>query len=280
MHEEIKVIVFGPVGCGKSAILGEIEIMLKALGIPFRHENEKEAGYQKWATHADWIAELEMYKPHVVLVEDMPWLRKDEATAPIEPDWANSETLPTELWKNPLYPMNERLQMADGAVRFRDKVITNLREQLASLQAAPQAAVPMEREVLRQVWAALPQFRQVDDYMLTEGAPHDSEESYEIIHVDTIRRIVRAVFSTATGVAEWISVDDRLPEPHREVIVWREDSGAFLAKRIAYCDVEEGGSDSSELAWLADQYGWQEGSEEPTHWMPIPAAPSADKERS
>jgi hypothetical protein len=64
---------------------------------------------------------------------------------------------------------------------------------------------------------------------------------------------------------------------HKEVIVWREDSGAFLARKIAYCDVEGCDSDSDEPAWLADQYGWQEGSETPTHWMPKPADPVASQ---
>ena len=66
---EVKITVSGPVGCGKSALLGEIEVMCKALGIPVRYSDEAAAQAEKNMTHADWTAELEMYKPSVVLVE-------------------------------------------------------------------------------------------------------------------------------------------------------------------------------------------------------------------
>ena len=55
-----------------------------------------------------------------------------------EPDWTNSETGLLECWKSPLHPMPDRLQMADGAVAFRDKTIANLRLQIASYQSAQQ----------------------------------------------------------------------------------------------------------------------------------------------
>lgn len=77
MSQEVKIIVSGPVGCGKSALLGEIEILMKALGIPVRYENPDAAEQEKRMTHADWQSSLEMYKPSVVLIEDMPWLRKE-----------------------------------------------------------------------------------------------------------------------------------------------------------------------------------------------------------
>lgn len=77
---EVRIIVSGPCGSGKSALLGEIEIMLKALGVPVRYEDAKGAQAEKNGNHADWTAELEMYDPSVVLVEDMPWLRKDGAS--------------------------------------------------------------------------------------------------------------------------------------------------------------------------------------------------------
>jgi hypothetical protein len=66
---EIKIVVSGPVGCGKSAVLGEIEILMRALGVPVRYEDEKAAQCEKNMTHADWADALEMYQPSVVLVE-------------------------------------------------------------------------------------------------------------------------------------------------------------------------------------------------------------------
>lgn len=76
---EIKIIVSGPVGCGKSAILGEIEILMRALGVPVRYEDAAAAQSEKNMTHADWTEALGMYKPSVILVEDMPWIRDASA---------------------------------------------------------------------------------------------------------------------------------------------------------------------------------------------------------
>lgn len=47
-----------------------------------------------------------------------------------EPDWSNSSTLQSEMWKNPLLPKSERLEIADGAIAYRNEVIKNLRRQL------------------------------------------------------------------------------------------------------------------------------------------------------
>jgi len=66
---EVIITASGPVGSGKSALLGEIEIMLKALGIPVHYEDEAAAQIEKNLTHADWVAELESIKPSVVLAE-------------------------------------------------------------------------------------------------------------------------------------------------------------------------------------------------------------------
>lgn len=66
---EVTVTVSGPVGSGKSAILGEIEIALKAIGVPVRYADERAALSEKGMTGADWYEYLEMYQPSVVLVE-------------------------------------------------------------------------------------------------------------------------------------------------------------------------------------------------------------------
>lgn len=49
----------------------------------------------------------------------------------VEPDWSDSKTLETEGWKNPLLSKNDRLQIADGAVAWRDEVIKNLRSRVS-----------------------------------------------------------------------------------------------------------------------------------------------------
>ena len=67
----LTIVVSGPVGSGKSAILGEIEIALKALGIPVRYADLAGERAEKNATHADWDTYLEMYRPSVVLAENV-----------------------------------------------------------------------------------------------------------------------------------------------------------------------------------------------------------------
>ena len=66
---EITIIVCGPVGCGKSALLGEIEIMLKAIGVPTRYADPVAAQSEKNLTHADWAEAIDLYQPSAVLVE-------------------------------------------------------------------------------------------------------------------------------------------------------------------------------------------------------------------
>ncbi|EET9452786.1 TPA: ead/Ea22-like family protein [Escherichia coli] len=63
---EVLVVVSGFTGCGKSAIAGEIEIAMKAIGVPVQWTN----GYaEKRMTGADWLTAIEMYKPTVRIVE-------------------------------------------------------------------------------------------------------------------------------------------------------------------------------------------------------------------
>lgn len=66
---EIVVTISGPVGSGKSAIAGEIEIALRAIGVPVSYADAQGALSEKRMTGADWYTYLEMYKPSVVLVE-------------------------------------------------------------------------------------------------------------------------------------------------------------------------------------------------------------------
>lgn len=79
---EVKITVSGPFGCGKSAIAGEIEIALLAIGVPVRFADEKEMRSEKNMTHADWAAYLEMYRPRAVIEEsiEQPAAQHDIAT--------------------------------------------------------------------------------------------------------------------------------------------------------------------------------------------------------
>lgn len=63
---EVLVVVSGFTGCGKSAIAGEIEIAMKAIGVPVQWTN---GDAEKCMTGADWLTAIEMYKPTVRIVE-------------------------------------------------------------------------------------------------------------------------------------------------------------------------------------------------------------------
>ncbi|MEM5424716.1 hypothetical protein [Paraburkholderia ferrariae] len=83
--KKVTVIVNGPVGSGKSAICGEIEIMCRALGLPVVWLDGQQ---EKNLTHADWTDALEMYKPSVEIVEriENAALASDAAGEPVA--WA------------------------------------------------------------------------------------------------------------------------------------------------------------------------------------------------
>lgn len=60
---KITVIVTGETGSGKSAIAGEIEIALKAIGVPvimMTRDTMVTADYQHW---------IDLYKPEVTIIE-------------------------------------------------------------------------------------------------------------------------------------------------------------------------------------------------------------------
>lgn len=51
-----------------------------------------------------------------------------------------------------------------------------------------------EQEAMQEVIGELYEFTQQDDFLLAHGAPMDSEDGFEIIHMDTVRRIVKIAF--------------------------------------------------------------------------------------
>ncbi|HFI4606415.1 TPA: ead/Ea22-like family protein [Escherichia coli] len=63
---EVLVVVSGFTGWRKSAIAGEIEIAMKAIGVPVKWTN---GDAEKRMTGADWLTAIEMYKPTVRIVE-------------------------------------------------------------------------------------------------------------------------------------------------------------------------------------------------------------------
>jgi uridine kinase len=82
MMSEILVTVSGLCGTGKSAIAGEIEIALKAIGVPVVWEDSQS---EKNLTHADWQSAIDMYQPRVTIREVL--------TASIPPGSFGGDTL-------------------------------------------------------------------------------------------------------------------------------------------------------------------------------------------
>lgn len=88
----VTVTVSGPTGSGKSAICGEIEIALCAIGVPVTWNDQGE----KNLTHANWQRALDLYQPHVVIVEknqprdfatetETAWLIEDASSSTSRP---------------------------------------------------------------------------------------------------------------------------------------------------------------------------------------------------
>jgi len=114
----------------------------------------------------------------------------------------------------------------------------------------------------------------------------DSDGDYEIACVQEAWRTWQAARREllARQVPEWLPIETAPKET--EVLGWREDCGAMLMMHTSYdrfatdreCDeIDEG------TLFLKDWFGsgipWGmvrlEGSEIPTHWMPLPADPTA-----
>jgi hypothetical protein len=69
-------------------------------------------------------------------------------------------------------------------------VLVVIDEALEQALAAPPVQEPVA--ALDRIKEALPEFRQQDDYLLAHGASLLSEHSHEILHMDTLRKIVSA----------------------------------------------------------------------------------------
>lgn len=79
--ERVHVEVSGLTGTGKSAVMGEIEIALRALGLSVEHDADFQS--EKNMTHADWQTALDLYKPTVVLSErNIPRAKADTILSP------------------------------------------------------------------------------------------------------------------------------------------------------------------------------------------------------
>lgn len=94
---DVTITVSGPVGSGKSAICGEIEIALKAIGVPVRW---RDGDSEKRLTNADWQEALDLYQPSVVVREENPTIQRDRIyRAAVKANEAFGQWMP-QAWLN------------------------------------------------------------------------------------------------------------------------------------------------------------------------------------
>src|SRR5690554_376594 len=102
------------------------------------------------------------------------WLQSGQGA---EPDWSDSKTLESEGWKNPLLSKNDRLQIADGAVAWRDEVIKNLRSR--DRQPAQQG---VSEEVIKAAVDRFLQWKLPEDFYPDGGVSFDGAYDYDSPH--------------------------------------------------------------------------------------------------
>ena len=81
---------------------------------------------------------------------------------------------------------------------------------------------------------------------------------------ETIKRCISAVklVPTLTPPNEWVSVEERLPEGHAQVLMWS-----------AKWNIAEAGSYYNKHFWVYSEIGDCYIAKDITYWMPLPAPP-------
>lgn len=74
---------------------------------------------------------------------------------------------------------------------------------------------------------------------------------------------------TLTPLNEWISVEERLPEGHMQVLMWS-----------ARWKIAEAGSYYNKHFWVYTEIGDGYIADNITHWMPLPAPPNGSTEKT
>lgn len=93
---------------------------------------------------------------------------------------------------------------------------------------------------------------------------YTEEEIHEMLEKDLYRAYYNDLFlGRKIYTSPWISVEDKLPEPEKEVII--------LAKN-KYIDIDHLTDDGE-----GGYYWWRSDDDKITHWMPIPELPKEEK---
>lgn len=124
---------------------------------------------------------------------------------------------------------------------------------------------------------------QIDAIFHKWAGKNDYGAAYLRCYPEGFRHIARAVLEGARRGWQPIETAPK----YTEVLCWRADQGVFISKLTTPDEVistEEMEREGLEFPddfeeWFNEAWGWQEGSERPTHWMPLPADPAEGAEQ-
>ena len=101
---------------------------------------------------------------------------------------------------------------------------------------------------------------------ILKQAPFEGKVLDEWWWEEKIKRIADHLISNGVTVQEWISVDDRLPEPKHEF-----DARNWYLVALSNGVVKELAYEFHNHSVFG--YGWRETAYPVTHWMPLPEPP-------
>ena len=111
--------------------------------------------------------------------------------------------------------------------------------------------------------------RQIDldqlmKYPLRRGSEHCDEKNADPRFLNGVESILEwaQTLPTLTPLNEWISVEERLPEGHMQVLMWSAKWG-----------IAEAGSYYNRRFWVYNELGDGYVADRITHWIPLPGPP-------
>ena len=115
--------------------------------------------------------------------------------------------------------------------------------------------------------------RQIDldqlmKYPLRRGSEHCDEKNADPRFLNGVESILEWAqrLPTLTPLNEWISVEERLPEGHMQVLMWS-----------ARWKIAEAGSYYNKHFWVYSEIGDGYIADNITHWMPLPPPPEKEE---
>lgn len=94
---------------------------------------------------------------------------------------------------------------------------------------------------------------------------------------------LNAALVSSSTPSPWKDIESA-PKNGTEILVWRRDASVFIVRWEWAGDVvpkDRSGDpiedyDEEFHGWWSDAYGWQQGIDTPTHWMPLPPPPTGE----